>query len=160
MLDKIVDRATAIERIQQWQADGETVVFTNGCFDIIHAGHVTYLNDAKALGSRLVVAINSNASVKRLKGPHRPVVNEENRSIVLAGLESVDLVLTFNEDTPISTIESLKPDIHCKGGDYTESDLPETPIIHSYGGQVTIIPFRPGCSTTSIISKIKDVESL
>jgi rfaE bifunctional protein nucleotidyltransferase chain/domain len=151
---KIVSREEAISKVNEWQRKGETVVFTNGCFDIIHAGHVTYLNDAKALGSKLVVAINSDASVQRLKGPQRPVVDQSHRAIVLAGLEAVDLVLIFEEDTPIETIKALRPNIHCKGGDYSENDLPETPIIHGYGGQVKIIPFLPGCSTSSIIAKI------
>ena len=130
------------------------IVFTNGCFDILHPGHVQLLNDAKKLGDTLVVGINSDASVKELKGPTRPVHNEQHRAFILANLKAVDVVVVFEEQTPISLIETIRPDVHVKGGDYNAADLPETAIIESYGGIVQIVPFVQGHSTTSIIDSI------
>lgn len=134
---------------------GKTLVFTNGVFDILHAGHVTYLEQARALGDLLVVGLNSDDSVRRLgKGPERPINTLEDRATVISALRSVDAVLEFGEDTPERLISELRPDIHVKGGDYLADQLPETAIVRSYGGKVVILPFLDGRSTTRIIRKL------
>ncbi|ACE86096.1 bifunctional D-glycero-beta-D-manno-heptose-7-phosphate kinase/D-glycero-beta-D-manno-heptose 1-phosphate adenylyltransferase HldE [Cellvibrio japonicus] len=137
------------------RANGEKIVFTNGCFDIIHAGHVGYLEEARKLGHRLVVAVNSDASVKRLKGDGRPINTLDRRMAVLAGLEAVDWVIGFDEDTPERLIDTLKPDILVKGGDYREDQVVGAPIVKTYGGQVKVLSFFDNCSTTSIVNKIR-----
>lgn len=129
-------------------------VFTNGCFDILHAGHVRYLEQARLLGNALVVGLNSDASVLRLKGEGRPVNPVEDRAEVLAALESVDCVVVFEEADPIALIQALKPDIHTKGGDYAAEALPEAEIVRSYGGRVVILPEVPGRSTSGVIKRI------
>jgi rfaE bifunctional protein nucleotidyltransferase chain/domain len=136
---------------------GRKLVFTNGVFDILHAGHVQYLQQAKDLGDILVVALNSDESVRMLnKAPDRPINHLEDRMTVIAALRCVDYVLSFSEKTPESLIEKLKPDIHVKGGDYTPEQLPETKIVRSYGGEIIILPFLTGRSTTSVLEKIKN----
>ena len=145
--------ATA-EKIRAWQARGETVVFTNGCFDILHRGHVTYLAQAKALGDRLVVGVNSDDSVRRLKGESRPVNRETDRALLLAALRFVDEVVIFGEDTPEKLLEKLRPDILVKGGDYKKEDVKGK----EFAGRVEILPFVEGCSTTNVIEKIKGQE--
>lgn len=135
---------------------GRKIVFTNGVFDILHAGHVQYLERARALGDVLVVGINSDESVRLLgKGPNRPINPAEDRAAVLKALRSVDFVIEFGEDTPERLIAELRPDIHVKGGDYTEDQLPEAKIVRSYGGEVVIMPFLDGRSTTKIIEKLE-----
>ena len=134
---------------------GETIVFTNGCFDIIHAGHVGYLEEARKLGSRLVVAVNSDASVKRLKGDGRPINSLERRMAVLAALGAVDWVVAFDEDTPEWLLQSIKPDVLVKGGDYSENQVVGAPIVRAYGGQVKVLSFFDNCSTTSIVNKLR-----
>ena len=131
------------------------VVFTNGCFDILHAGHVTYLEEAKAQGDILVVALNSDQSVKKIKGEKRPIIEQDNRAKLVAGLKAVDHVVLFDEDTPIQVIQELQPDIHVKGGDYEASSLPEYDSVKEYGGQVKVLSFVEGLSTSTIINKIK-----
>lgn len=134
---------------------GKTLVFTNGVFDILHAGHVTYLEQARALGDLLVVGLNSDDSVRRLgKGPERPINSLEDRAVVIGALRCVDAVLWFGEDTPERLIAELRPDIHVKGGDYVAEQLPETALVRSYGGEVVILPFLDGRSTTNIIQKL------
>ena len=136
------------------------VVFTNGVFDVLHRGHVTYLAQARALGASLVVALNTNASAKRLgKGADRPLNNEQDRAAVIAALESVSLVTWFDEDTPVALISELKPDVLVKGGDYDMRKLPETQIVESYGGKVLVIPFVDGYSTTALVKKIRSLEA-
>lgn len=137
------------------RAHGEKVVFTNGCFDIIHAGHVGYLAEARKLGQRLIVAINDDASVKRLKGSGRPINPVERRMTVLAGLEAVDWVVSFPEDTPESLLEMLKPDIVVKGGDYSVDEVVGGEYVLSYGGQVKVLAFLDNCSTSAIVEKLK-----
>lgn len=131
------------------------IVFTNGCFDILHSGHVRYLEQAKLLGNILVVGINSDSSVKQIKGENRPVNNEMDRAYLISALKCVDFAVIFYQSTPEQLIGLLKPDIHVKGGDYRVSDLPESVIVQSYGGEVIILPFHNGYSTTSIIKKIQ-----
>ncbi len=142
----------ATKKIRAWQSRGETVVFTNGCFDILHRGHVTYLAQAKALGDRLVIGVNSDASVRRLKGNTRPVNKETDRALLLAALRFVDEVVIFGEDTPEKLLEKLRPDILVKGGDYKKEDVKGK----EFAGRVEILPFVDGCSTTNVIEKIKE----
>ncbi len=137
------------------RAQGEKIVFTNGCFDILHAGHVGYLEQARALGDRLVLAINSDRSVKALKGEGRPINPVERRKAVLAGLEAVDWVLDFDEDTPENLLRKVKPEILVKGGDYSLEEVVGADIVHGYGGEVNVLSFLDNCSTTAIVRKIQ-----
>ena len=153
MLDKICDRAQALERLKTLHRPW---VFTNGVFDVIHRGHVVYLAQARALGGSLVVALNTDASAKRLgKGPDRPLNNEADRAVVIAALESVSLVTWFDEDTPLQLISELKPDLLVKGGDYDMQTLAETKIVEAYGGRALAIPFVDGYSTTALVGRIR-----
>jgi D-glycero-beta-D-manno-heptose 1-phosphate adenylyltransferase len=132
------------------------IVFTNGVFDVLHRGHVTYLEAARALGGSLIVGLNTDASVKRLgKGEDRPLNKQEDRAHVIAALASVDAVLLFDEDTPYQLIEKLRPDIIVKGGDYDMSALPETQLVQSWGGKALALPFVQGYSTTALVNKIR-----
>ena len=134
---------------------GKRLVFTNGVFDILHAGHVQYLREAKALGELLIVGVNSDESVKRLgKGPNRPINSLEDRIAVLEALKGVAGAVAFDEDTPESLISKLKPEVHVKGGDYRVEDLPETRQVRAYGGTVVILPFLSGRSTTQILQRL------
>jgi len=133
------------------------VVFTNGCFDIIHRGHVEYLEDAKALGDILIVGLNSDASVSQLKGDDRPINKEEDRVIVLLALSSVDEVVVFKEDTPIELIKLVKPNILVKGGDWKVEDIVGHEFVLDNGGEVLSLPFRTGHSTTSIIERVRNL---
>lgn len=142
--------------VQDARAHGEKVVFTNGCFDIIHAGHVGYLAEARKLGQRLIVAINDDASVKRLKGSGRPINPVERRMTVLAGLEAVDWVVSFSEDTPEALLEMFKPDIVVKGGDYSVDEVVGGEYVLGYGGQVRVLAFLDNCSTSAIVEKLKE----
>ncbi len=135
---------------------GRRLVFTNGVFDILHAGHVTYLEQARALGDLLIVGLNTDASVRRLaKGEDRPINQLDDRAKVISALRCVDGVVSFDEDNPVAIIETLKPEIHVKGGDYDMEKMPETPVIRSYGGEVVILPLLPGRSTTAILQAIR-----
>lgn len=138
-------------------SNGKVIVFTNGVFDILHAGHVTYLQAARELGDALIVGVNTDASVKRLKGADRPVNTLEDRLVVLHALGCVDHVVAFDEDTPISVIESLKPDVLVKGGDYTRDTVVGAEFVEANGGKVCIIPLVEGRSTTAIINRAKTV---
>jgi len=131
------------------------IVFTNGCFDILHCGHITYLAQARQLGDLLVVGLNSDASVKRLKGPQRPVNSQDARALVLAALEVVDYVVFFEEDTPYNIITKVQPDILVKGGDYRLENIVGADVVRARGGQVLTIPFVEGFSTSSIIENLK-----
>jgi D-beta-D-heptose 7-phosphate kinase / D-beta-D-heptose 1-phosphate adenosyltransferase len=131
------------------------VVFTNGCFDLLHPGHIRLLTEARKLGDFLVVGLNSDASVRKLKGPERPILGEHDRAQVLGGLDAVDFVVLFEEETPERLIEVLRPDVLVKGGDYTEATVVGAPLVRSYGGTVALIPLVPGSSTTSMVSRMK-----
>ena len=132
------------------------VVFTNGVFDLLHSGHVDVLIGARSRGDALIVGINSDASVKRLKGPERPVRSEADRAYVLASLEAVDAVCVFAEDTPLELVRALRPDVIVKGGDYTPDNVVGAAEVRSWGGELVIIPLTPGHSTTSIIERLRD----
>jgi glycerol-3-phosphate cytidylyltransferase len=138
-----------------FRARGMTLVTTNGCFDIIHAGHIQYLTEAAQQGDMLVVGINSDASVKKLKGESRPVQNESDRALIVASLKMVACAFVFPEDNPLAFLHILKPDVHVKGGDYTP-DIIEKPVVESYGGRICIVSFVQGRSTSGIISKFGD----
>jgi len=151
---KIKNRDVLAEIIEQKRSTGKRVVFTNGCFDLLHAGHVKYLQAARQLGDLLVLGLNSDASVRRLKGPKRPLIDEEERAHILAALDCIDYVCLFDEDTPLELITMLKPHILVKGGDYTPDGVVGKDVVESYGGRVELIPFLDGKSTTSIIEKV------
>jgi len=139
------------------RARGKRVVFTNGVFDILHVGHVRYLQAARALGDALLVGVNADASVRRLKGPTRPLNPEDERAEVIAALACVDGVCLFEEDTPHALIEAVRPAIHAKGGDYKTPDaLPETPLVRSLGGEVVILALVPGRSTTGLLERVRE----
>lgn len=156
MKSKIVTEEQLRETIQKLKQQGNVVCSTSGCFDILHAGHVTYLEEAKARADVLVVLLNSDESVRGLKGSTRPIVPEKERAIVLAGLESVDYVCIFEEQTPCRIIEALQPDIVIKGGDYEGKWIPEMDSVAGYHGRVEYVHLVEGCSTTNIVKKIED----
>lgn len=133
---------------------GKTIVTTNGCFDILHAGHIQYLREAASMGDIFIVALNSDKSVRKLKGDSRPLQNQQDRMEILAALKFVDCVFIFDEDDPCVFLESIRPDIHVKGGDYTE-DIIEKPVVESHGGKIAIVSFKEGYSTSNIVKKIK-----
>ena len=139
----------------QMHARGQKLVFTNGCFDLLHPGHIRLLSEAKKLGDVLVVGLNSDASVKRLKGDSRPILSEHDRAQVLGGLDAVDFVVLFEEDTPLSLIEAIRPGVLVKGGDYTESTVVGASLVKEWGGEVALIPLVPGRSTTSMVERMK-----
>ena len=154
-LHKLSARGEAVQRVAALRSHGP-VVFTNGVFDVLHRGHATYLAQARALGGSLVVALNSDASARRLgKGPDRPLNAEADRAVLIAALESVSLVTWFDEDTPLELIRELRPDILVKGGDYDMSKLAETQVVEAYGGRAQAIAFVDGYSTTALVTKIR-----
>lgn len=150
----LIDRGNIINFCEELRRDGKKIVFTNGCFDILHVGHVRYLSAAKEFGDVLIVGLNNDSSVKILKGDNRPINPEGDRAEVLLGLKAVDHVVLFGEKTAESLIAEVKPDIYVKGGDYTLETLPEAKIVQSYGGRVEFIPMVAGRSTTNVIKKI------
>ena len=151
--DKVVSREALAQRAALWKANGERVVFTNGCFDLLHIGHITVLEQARRFGDRLIVAINSDASVQGLKGPTRPIVKETERARVLAALAAVDAVVVFGEETPLELIVAARPDVIVKGGDYNVDTVVGAKEVMSWGGQVKIVPTVQGFSTTGLIAK-------
>ena len=151
---KLVSRDHIGGIVDKSKAVGKTLVFTNGCFDIIHAGHVRYLSEAKKLGDCLIVGLNSDRSVKELKGPTRPLNHQEDRAEVVAALAAVDYVIIFDERTAESLVNEVKPDIYVKGGDYCIEEIPEAKIVASNGGKTILIPEVPGRSSTNMIKKI------
>ena len=153
--DKICSLEQISKRSQAWKTAGEKVVFTNGCFDLLHAGHVTYLEEARNLGDRLIVGLNTDRSVKALKGENRPVIHEADRARVLAALEAVDAVVLFDEYTPLSLIQAIKPLVLVKGDDYAEQDVVGGKEVKSWGGQVSLVAVVPGRSSSNIIDKLK-----
>jgi rfaE bifunctional protein nucleotidyltransferase chain/domain len=153
---KIIDYNQIKNIAEQLKADGKTIVFTNGCFDILHVGHVRYLQAARELGDCLILGLNSDQSVRALKGPTRPINNQTDRAEVLSALSAVDYVVIFEESTAEKLILQIKPAIYVKGGDYNIKDLPESSIVSQYGGQTTLIPEVIGKSSSNIIKKITE----
>jgi len=147
--------AAARERIAEWRARGETVVFTNGVFDLIHRGHVEYLEEAAALADRLVVGVNDDASVRRLKGPERPIIPEDERQELVSALRCVDLAVLFGEDTPARIIEQVAPDVLVKGGDWAIEKIVGREFVEARGGRVLTIAVREGHSTTNLVERIR-----
>jgi glycerol-3-phosphate cytidylyltransferase len=152
---KIIEHKDLKDTVNELKAAGKKIVFTNGCFDVLHAGHVRYLAAAKQLGDILIVGLNSDASVRLLKGPERPVNKEEDRAEVMAALAVVDYVVLFEEQTAEILVAQIQPHIYVKGGDYNTKNLPEAAIVAKYGGETVLIPEVPGRSTTSILRRIK-----
>ena len=151
---KLYSPEKLMHQVSIWRFLGDTIVFTNGCFDILHVGHLHSLIEARKLGKRLIVGLNSDASVKKLKGEFRPIHSENDRALMLAALMCVDAVVVFEEETATSLIELVKPEIYAKGGDYQPETLPEYPAVMQNGGKVVIIPFVAGHSTTQIIQTL------
>jgi len=156
-LNKILDRNTLKNNLEALRKEGKKIAFTNGCFDILHVGHVRYLREAKKAGDILVLALNSDSSVRSIKGEERPLVCEEERAEVLAALEFIDFITIFPESTPLELINHLKPDILIKGGDWAADKVVGRDEVKKWGGHVTIIPEVEGKSTTNIVEKIKKV---
>lgn len=155
ILDKIITLSQLKERVDAWKKEGSKVVFTNGCFDLLHTGHITYLAKAAELGDKLIIGLNADQSVQRLKGPGRPVNNEQSRSMLLAALLFTDAIVVFDEETPYNVITTLLPDILVKGGDYTIDNIVGAPEVQANGGEVKTINFVEGYSSTSIINRIR-----
>lgn len=153
--DRVLARKAARETVARAQRRGERVVFTNGCFDLLHVGHVRSLEQARSLGDRLVVAVNSDASVRRLKGPERPLVAQRQRAEVIAALACVDWVVVFGEDTPLKIIRELRPDVLAKGGDWKLDEIVGRKDVESWGGRVVRLRQIPGARTTSILEKAR-----
>jgi rfaE bifunctional protein nucleotidyltransferase chain/domain len=143
-------------KVNTWKQVGEEVVFTNGCFDIIHRGHIEVLAQTADLGDRLIIGLNSDSSIQKLKGKNRPIIDEQSRAILLASLSFIDAVVLFSEETPINLINTLKPDVLAKGGDYKISTIVGHKVVQENGGQVILVPFVDGFSSTTIIDKIKN----
>ena len=150
----LIERNLIVETCKKIRQSGKKIVFTNGCFDIIHVGHVRYLTTAKSFGDILIVGLNSDESVKMLKGENRPINNEKDRAEVLLGLKAVDYVVIFGERTAENLVSEIRPDVYVKGGDYTVDKIPEAKIVQSYGGRVELVQFVAGHSTTNILKKL------
>ena len=152
---KILSQSELLEKVKTWKRAGQKLVFTNGCFDILHKGHIDYLNRAANCGDELIIGVNSDASVSRLKGPHRPIQDESSRLWVLASLECVSAVVLFSEETPIRLIQNVSPNVLVKGGDYTIETIVGSSEVILNGGIVEVIPFLDGYSTTRLEDKIR-----
>lgn len=157
-MGRVLTLAELVNARRTWRSSGETVVFTNGCFDLLHAGHTRYLNAAGSLGDHLVVGLNSDDSVRRLKGPSRPVTPESERAEILTALSSVDVVTIFEEDTPLRLIESITPDILVKGGDWSIDTIVGREHVLAAGGRVLTLPVVPGRSTSGLLSSLNRSE--
>lgn len=151
----LIDRNKIVETCKEIRQGGKKIVFTNGCFDILHVGHVRYLTTAKSFGDILIVGLNTDESVKLLKGENRPINNEKDRAEVLLGLKAVDYVVFFGERTAENLVAEIRPEVYVKGADYTVDKIPEAKIVQSYGGQIELVKFVAGHSTTNIIQKLK-----
>lgn len=153
--DKLLDRPALLTRAHAWRVRGERIVFTNGCFDLLHAGHVENLEQARRLGDRLVVGLNSDSSVQRLKGPSRPILSQHDRARLLAALEAVDAVVVFDEDTPADLIGALLPEVLVKGGDYAIHEIAGHEAVLAAGGRVETLPLVAGYSTSALVGRIR-----
>lgn len=151
---KLYDSAALLEKLEEWRRRNESIVFTNGCFDLLHPGHISLISQCMALGDRLVVGLNSDASVRRLKGPDRPIQNERSRALLLAALQGVDAVILFDEETPLELIRRVRPDVLVKGSDYTVETVVGADLVRQYGGRVHLARLVDGCSTTSLVRRM------
>lgn len=156
LAEKIVSLTDLKVLVNTWKENGDKIVFTNGCFDLLHAGHISYLSEAAALGDKLVVGLNSDYSVQKIKGPERPINNENTRSLLLGSMFFVDAVVVFNDDTPLDLVKTVLPDVLVKGGDYKIENIVGAKETIANGGKVEVLTFLPGYSSTSIIEKIKN----
>ena len=154
-MGRVIESEELSRLMEESRSDGLKIVFTNGVFDILHAGHLDYLKRSKKLGDILIVGVNTDESAKAIKGPDRPFNSEDDRAALLAGLECVDYVALFSEGTPINMISSVRPDLLVKGDDYSADEVVGKAVVESYGGKVKLIPFKEGFSTSSLIEKIK-----
>ena len=153
--NKVVNRQTLQQRVAEWRRGGETVVLANGCFDLLHVGHIRYLRAAKALGGRLVVAINSDASARQLKGEGRPLMPEQDRAEIMAALEDVDAVVIFSEPDVRALVREIRPDVHAKGTDYTAQNVPERDLVVECGGRVEIVGDPKDHSSSDMLRAMK-----
>ena len=154
--DKIFDLQLLMNNIEKWRSEKKKIVFTNGCFDLIHLGHIEILARSSDFGDRLIIGVNSDLSIKKLKGKNRPITKESSRIKQLSALEFVDAVILFDEETPLKLIKTIKPDVITKGGDYTVKNVVGNEVVSQKNGEVVIIPLTQGYSTTSILNKIKN----
>jgi rfaE bifunctional protein nucleotidyltransferase chain/domain len=154
-MKKVFERKVIASQVARWKQAGDKIVFTNGCFDLLHVGHIRYLRGAKELGSKLVVGLNGDESVRQLKGEGRPLMPADERAEILAALSDVDAVVIFDEPDVRALLQDLRPDIHAKGTDYTEDSVPEREVVAEYGGRVAIVGDPKDHSTTSIIEQLK-----
>ncbi len=159
LTDKIIPIDKVSELMSVLNHEGNKIVFTNGCFDILHAGHVRYLDQAKSLGDILILGLNSDSSVKRLKGEERPINHQDDRAIVLAGLAAVDFIVIFEEDTPFDLIKLVKPDVLVKGGDWKAQDIVGSDIVLAKGGEVRSLAFSKGLSTTNTLARLRKIDA-
>ena len=155
-MGEIIAKSDVSYVVQKLRKENKKIVFTNGCFDILHLGHVKYLKESAKLGDVLIVGINSDSSVKKLKGSSRPINNQNDRAQLLCEVNLADYAIIFDENTPSNLLKEIKPDIYTKGADYTLETLPETPVVQSYGGKIEFIKFVEGKSTTNIINKMSE----
>lgn len=153
-MGEVIKRENLAEFLRDLRSKGETIVTTNGCFDILHVGHVRYLQKTKTFADKMIVCLNSDSSVRSIKGPTRPINNENDRAEILCALSCVDYVILFDEDTPLNLLCEIKPNVHTKGADYTIETLPEAKPIMENGGRIEFITFVEGKSTTKVIEKI------
>ncbi|MBT6808699.1 MAG: D-glycero-beta-D-manno-heptose 1-phosphate adenylyltransferase [Flavobacteriales bacterium] len=158
-LQNIISKIFALSDLKiqsdKWKQDGDKIVFTNGCFDLIHRGHVEVLANTADLGDRLIIGLNSDSSIQKLKGENRPIIDENSRAILLASLQFIDAIVLFSEETPEKLIETIVPDILAKGGDYKVEEIAGHEVVLQNGGEVILVPFIDGFSTTNIVDKIK-----
>ena len=154
--NKIFDLQLLMKKIEKWRSENKKIVFTNGCFDLIHLGHIEILARSADYGDKLIIGVNSDLSIKKLKGENRPIIEESSRIRQLSALEFVDAVVLFDEETPIKLIESIKPNVITKGGDYKAKNVVGNEVVSQKNGEVVIIPLTRGYSTTSILNKIKN----
>lgn len=141
---------------QNWKNDGEKIVFTNGCFDVVHKGHVEVLARTSDLGDKLIIGLNSDVSISNIKGPSRPIIDEDSRKLLLAAFSFIDAIVLFDEETPYNLINTLKPDVLAKGGDYKIKDIVGADIVKAYGGHIITVPLTPNFSSSNIIDRIKN----
>jgi len=153
---KLFLKESLVSQIKEWKATGDKIIFTNGCFDIIHPGHIDYLAKAASLGNKLIIGVNTDKSVQKLKGPHRPIQNQDSRTFILAALEFTSAIVLFDEDTPAELIAALKPDILVKGADYSIDQIAGAETVMASGGSVVLLPYLKGFSTSGIEKKIKE----
>ena len=155
IISKIFSLSNLKIQSDKWKQDGDKIVFTNGCFDLVHRGHVEVLANTADLGDRLIIGLNSDSSIQKLKGENRPIIDENSRAILLASLQFIDAIVLFSEDTPQKLIETIVPDILAKGGDYKVEEIAGNEVVLQNGGSVILVPFIDGFSTTNIVDKIK-----